>query len=246
MKARPEPGERSASAERDLREIEILLQYTGPAVPTGAFAYSQGLEAAVEKGWVHDATSSGAWVLGTLEHSFASLDLPVFLRMYHCAASDRAGRFSWWDEFLWAARETRELRAEEENTARSLQKLIMDLEGSLGAEAKLGTSSRKLLESARTVLGTYAALFADLEVDALRSGAAVTHAWLEQRCSAAVRLVPLGQTDGRRILAEAALRVPELVSSASRLRARHIGRSLPAVCIASAAHETLHTRLFLS
>ena len=54
-----------------------LLRLASPALPVGAFAYSQGLEWAVEAGWVRDAATFADWVRGLLLESLASLDLPA-------------------------------------------------------------------------------------------------------------------------------------------------------------------------
>ena len=53
-----------------------LLQIVSPALPIGAFAYSQGLEQTVAEGWVTDEEEATAWLLGLLTSSFGTLDLP--------------------------------------------------------------------------------------------------------------------------------------------------------------------------
>ena len=69
-----------------------LLQLTSPALPVGAFAYSQGLEWAVNAGWVIDEESAGAWIGGLLEHAIAHLEIPLLARLHAawCAGDGEA------------------------------------------------------------------------------------------------------------------------------------------------------------
>jgi urease accessory protein len=71
-------------------------------------------------------------------------------------------------------------------------------------------------------------------------------AWLEAQTSAAVRLVPLGQSAGQRILLELGARVPAAVAHAFTLGDDDLGAAAPAHAIASAHHETQYSRLFRS
>lgn len=59
-----------------------LLRLASPALPVGAYAYSQGLESAVELGWVRDEASLRAWLAGLLTQGLAWLDVPVLARLY--------------------------------------------------------------------------------------------------------------------------------------------------------------------
>ena len=71
-------------------------------------------------------------------------------------------------------------------------------------------------------------------------------AWAEASTSAAVRLVPLGQTAGQRLLAAAGDAIPDVVASARGLGDDELGASAPGQAIASALHEALYSRLFRS
>ena len=58
-----------------------LLQLVSPALPIGAFAFSQGLESAFELGWVTDEASLGEWLDGVLEDGLTRCELPVLARL---------------------------------------------------------------------------------------------------------------------------------------------------------------------
>src|SRR5690348_9767720 len=88
-----------------------LLQLASPALPVGAFNFSQGLEFAVEQGWVRDAPEATQWILGIATHTVASLDVPLLLRMHYAWSAGDGPRALQLSRELVAARETQESRA---------------------------------------------------------------------------------------------------------------------------------------
>src|SRR5690606_32504336 len=97
-----------------------LLQLASPALPVGAYAYSQGLEWAVEARWVADEDGLAAWLGELLTESFGRVDLPIFARLHAAArAGDDAAARRWARELV-ARRETRELVADDCDRGRAL------------------------------------------------------------------------------------------------------------------------------
>jgi len=105
-----------------------LLQLVSPSLPVGAFAYSQGLEWAVEADWIGDADEVEHWLDDQLQQAIARVDLPLLLRMQAAADVQDPPAMSAWIDQLLAMRETAELRAEEINRGRALAGLL----GTLG------------------------------------------------------------------------------------------------------------------
>ena len=102
-----------------------LLQIVSPALPIGAFAYSQGLEQTVAEGWVTDEAEATAWLLGLLDSSFATLDLPVLARLVAAwRAGDRRRRWRAGAPGCCACRPTRELRAEDRQLGAALARVL--------------------------------------------------------------------------------------------------------------------------
>ncbi|MCD6623734.1 urease accessory protein UreF, partial [Klebsiella michiganensis] len=92
-----------------------LMQLASSSLPVGGYSWSQGLEWAVEAGWVADTAAFERWQLRQMEQSFFTVDLPLFARLYRaCEAGDLACARRW-TAYLLACRETRELRDEERN-----------------------------------------------------------------------------------------------------------------------------------
>jgi urease accessory protein len=222
-----------------------LLHLCSPALPIGAFAYSQGLEPAVTLAWVRDEEQAKSWIVGQLRSQLGNLDLPVLARLHsawgeHEAEPDDAAAraVAAWSKLLMASRPSAELQAEERHLGASLARVVSGL-GLPEAAAWIGREDV-----------TYAAMFAlaahrwDVPVAAAAQGFAF--AWAEQQTSAAVRLVPLGQSAGQRILAAAAAAIPDVVKRALELPDDDVGAAAPRLAAASAWHETQYSRLFRS
>ncbi len=215
-----------------------LLHLVSPSLPVGAFTYSQGLEWAVEAGWVSDAGDAERWLTGELQGTLAYLDLPVASRMMAAVAADDRDALAAWTALLLAARETAELRAEERQRGRAMADLLRawGLAGS--------THWRDVLVQSQTAGFAFAAVRWEIPpADALGG---LAFAWVENLVLATIKLVPLGQTDGQCMLARLAGQIPAVVDQALGLGDHAIGASSPALAIASAAHERQYTRLFRS
>jgi len=215
-----------------------LLQLVSPALPIGGFAYSQGLEQAVAAGWVRDERSAGLWISGLLEGSIATLDLPVVSRLLAAFAAGEDDAVDSWNAFLLASRATAELRAEDRHLGASLARLLDGL-GVPGA----GAWTRRADVAHATMFALAAAHWELLPVIACTGFA---FAWTESQVSAAVRLVPLGQTAGQRILLALADAVPAAVARAMAVDDDEAGAVAPGQALASAWHETQYSRLFRS
>jgi urease accessory protein len=215
-----------------------LLRFTSPTLPVGAYAYSRGLEYAVHAEWVRDEASALDWILGLLQHSAAQLDAPVFLRLYAAHAAGDEVSVARWNRLLWASRESAELRLEDSQLGAALARLL----------AKQGLARAQPWAAGSDTC--YASMFA---LAAAESGipqepALLGFLWAlaESQISAAVRLIPLGQSAGQRMLAALSGALPELAARARAVGDAEIGALAPGLAIASALHETQYTRLFRS
>lgn len=226
-----------SAARADLTLLR-LLQLASPTLPIGAYAYSQGLEWAVAAGWVGDEESLAAWLTDQLEHSFACVDLPVLARLYAAtAAADEAAQL-YWSRYLIAMRETRELVADDCDRGRALARLLRDL----GIDAAAVWVERDDVPLAALTAVAAVAWELPLEPTAL----AHTWGWLENQVLAGVKLIPLGQVAGQRLLLALTRALPALCAHGLALADEEIGGMLPAVALASSLHETQYTRLFRS
>jgi len=223
------------------RDLVRLLQLASPALPIGAFSYSQGLEAAVETGIVHDRESALAWINELLTYSIATMEAPVLLRLISAwRAQDYAGAAGWNDLFL-ASRETAELRAETVQMGFSLVRLLNQLDGIV--EAGLNSINEW---SEISMPSAFALAVASWNLPRLSGLSAYLWSWAENQVLAALKTVPLGQTDGQRMLLTLGDRLAAVVERAAILGDDDIGTFTPRLAILSSRHETQYSRLFRS
>jgi urease accessory protein len=215
-----------------------LMHLVSPSLPVGGFSYSQGIEWAVEAGWIRTAADLEDWLRDQLQHGLAGLDLPLLVRMHAAArAADPAAMASWID-WLIAGRETAELRAEEANRGRAMVELLV-------AWGLLGDAAwRPVLPRSQAAGLAFAA--AAWGIGPRDAALGYAWGWMENLTLAGVKLVPLGQTQGQRMLHRVIEQVPAALTLALSLTDEDIGASSPALAIASSLHETQYTRLFRS
>jgi urease accessory protein len=227
----------STEAGNDLALLR-LMQLISPSLPIGGYSYSQGLEWAVEAGWVTDGETLADWLEGLLSGSLATVDIPILARLYPAIRRGDRETASQWSDRLLACRESAELRAEERDRGQALARLL----GQLGL---LRNHREKALAASSQAAGfTLAAVAWDIPPGNTLLG--YTWSWLENQVLAAVKLIPLGQTTGQQTLHRLSALVPSIVFEGAELQDNDIGGSAPALAIASSLHETQYTRLFRS
>ena len=206
-----------------------LLQLASPALPVGAYSYSGGLEAAVDAGIVRDAASAERWIGDVLEHSMARMEAPVLCRMMRDPAEMQQ-----WNEFFLASRETAELRAETVQMGYSLARLLTDL----------GVGKIELQEPSFPAAFAFAVSVWTIDPHAALQ--AYLWTWLENQAMAAVKSVPLGQTQAQAMLLRLGGRLAGIAKDVAALQDEDLANFTPGLAILSARHETQYSRLFRS
>ncbi len=215
-----------------------LMRLTSPSLPIGAFAYSQGLEHVCDQEWVKDEESTRDWITGLMHTSQANLDLPVLIRLYEAWQSSNLEQIEYWSKFLLASREAKELYDEDHYLGKALSKLLQDLEVPLVNE---------IIETQYVTYATAFSLAAYIwQINKHDCCCGYLWAWCENQVNAAIKLIPLGQTAGQRILSSFINDIPNLVETAMQLDDDEIGSTAVGLGIASAKHETQYSRLFRS
>ncbi len=214
-----------------------LMQLISPSLPIGGYSYSQGIEWAVETGWISTADDLYQWLEGLLNTNMRYLELPVLQRMLRAWVEPDIDCLNNWNEHLIASRETAELRLEETNRARAFSQLLV----SLIPEARQVDPT---LWRTQTACYSFACQRWNIEFDAAAHG--FLWSWLENLVLSAVKIIPLGQTDGQKTVFKLASIIPDIVKQARHVADDDIGASSMALAIASAQHETQYTRLFRS
>ncbi len=214
------------------------MQLCSPTLPVGAYAYSQGLECAVERGWVRDEASAGQWILGLLAHTLQRLDLPIFARLHQAWQTADLEAARRWNARLYASREAAELQREDRQLGTALARLLADL----GLDEAAGWRN-----APRVCFATLFSLAAARwEIPLPEAATGYAWAWTENQVIAATRLIPLGQTASQRLLVAAGPAIVSAVAEALTLPDAEIGASAPGLALAGALHEIQYSRLFRS
>lgn len=215
-----------------------LMHLISPTLPIGSFTYSQGIEWAVEAGWIKDANSLQAWLASQLDGSITQLELPLLKRLYLAWQADDLMAVDSWIAISNASRETSELLLEEKNRGRALTDLLIALELPQAAVHK------PLLSQSQVAAFALASCYWQISLEQAAYGYAWS--WLENLVLSAVKIIPLGQTQGQRVLYQMTPLLLAAIDQGLNLADEELGATLPALAIASSRHETQYTRLFRS
>ena len=215
----------------DPRHLTRLLAWMSPAFPTGGFAYSHGLEWAIEAGDITDAATLSTWLHDVLRHGTGWSDA-ILLRHAHRSSANPLGLRDLAD-LASAAAPARERRDEALNQGRAFV---------LAAEPWVGAA----LPADAAYPVVVGALTGSQGVPEDDSVIAYLQVLTTNLISAAVRLIPLGQTDGLRVLAGLEPTILALMADSRTAMLDDIGGCAFRSDIAAMRHETQYTRLFRS
>lgn len=213
-----------------------LLQFASQALPTGAYAYSAGLEGLLASGKLEGEDACQEHLTSLMRAVVVRLELPLFFRMFDAFQAGDAPAAKRASQYLLASRETREMQEQEKQMARALRRVLADICSERCPVDWIPVTFSEGL--ART------AQWYELE----RSEAAVllVYTWLEQQVSALCRLIPLGPIAGQRMLDSILRHIPEVVELGAGIADDDMGAGAPGLAIASARHENQYCRIFRS
>ena len=224
-----------------------LMRLSSPALPIGGFSYSQGLESAIDAGWVRSEAEVSQWIASLLHANIGRFDAPLGIALFRAVANDHEASIEMLHSRWLASRETAELRAETLQMGQSLLQMLAGLELDPVLRARVERLRSDPAECGLPLAWALAARAFGL--DPVAALAAWLWAWLENQVMAAIKAVPLGQQAGQRLFS--ALR-PELAAVIARCAATSFDDAdrwsnfAPGFAIASARHETQYSRLFRS
>jgi len=234
------PTNENGGRQGSLLPMLRLLQIVSQGSPTGAFSYSQGLEWAVQVGWIHDRCTFESWLREQLQGTLARQELPLMLRLYDAYANGDSEQAIQLAATVLSFRETSELRDEERKRGQAMARLATQLNSAVTCDTSKNSNPYHCQLS---VFAEYCAIESIPPREAMQGYA---FAWLESQVMAGVKLVPLGQTDGQQVLYKLAEMIDQCVVLAWTVPDADIGYSSPALAMASSQHETQYSRLFRS
>ena len=218
-----------------------LLQLASPALPVGAYSYSQGLESACEAKIVCDKASARAWINAVLQFNMATMEAPIVARLYRAWQTEDLESARYWNHYFLASRETAELRSETEQMGYSLAKLLVD--GNFCDPARVATLA-DVQPKGFPMAFSFAAVSFSVPVEEALT--AYLWSWLENQVIGAIKLIPLGQVAGQGLLFDLGRDLPRVVKQALDLGDDDLCNLAPGLAILSGQHESQYSRLFRS
>ena len=218
-----------------------LLQLASPSLPIGGYSYSQGLEAAMEKGLVRNEASARDWLIMTLNEVVVRFDAPLLWRLLQAWSACDSNAIEHWTAVALAGRDTAEFRAETVQMGYSLTRLTTDL--------GIADPERQAILAALPEVPLHCALACAavaLNIPAEAALLGMLFSWAENQVLVCVKSVPLGQVAGQRLLLSLHPALEVAAQAARTLPDDELGNWTPALSLLSMQHETQYSRLYRS
>lgn len=222
----------------ELKPMELvkLMHLCSVSLPVGAYSFSQGMEYAIDAGWVKSTDQVHDWIECQLLFNLARVDLPLLARCMEALRQNDIAQLQQWNDYLIACRETRELRMTDLAMGEALKRLL----------PTLGVNPLFAKSEPVSFVTLFAQACSEWQISADAACLGFAWAWLENQVAAATKLVPLGQTQAQSLVARLQSTVPEAVGLSATVHDEQLGSCLPGLAMASALHETQYSRLFRS
>lgn len=225
------------SNAKPANQLLSLLQLVSPALPVGAYSYSEGIETLVQSGQISTAAALEQWLRDELNHGAVRLEAAVLVRLYRSAQAADVPQLERWNQWLSAFRETAELREQSWQMGWSLRRLLQELQ-----------PENHLLQACDpcNFATAFAAAAAGWQIELELATLGYLQSWATNLINAGLRLGMLGQTQGQRILLNLQPSLEQTQAVALRLTDEQLDCCSWGASIASMQHETLYSRLFRS
>ena len=224
-----------------------LIWLASPALPVGGFSYSEGLEAAIDQGLVHNEVSCTQWLTDQLLLTQARGDMAAIAQAVPAWQAMDTARLQQLNAWVLATRESSEMRLQTVQMGKSLLEWLRNLQGHCPASPEALHCLAALAPSNTPTYPLACALaLACSRAPLDQALQAYAFGWAENMTQAAIKAVPLGQSSGQRMLAVLARTIAEAVQTALTRTDATRQAFRPMLAILSSRHETQYSRLFRS
>ncbi|KGF72124.1 urease accessory protein UreF [Neosynechococcus sphagnicola sy1] len=220
-----------------------LLQLASPTLPVGAYSYSEALETLISTGKIADIEELESWLRQELSTGAVRMEAAVMLRGYQAVQAQDLAVIAHWHHWLSAARETEELRWQSWQMGLALFRLLQALHPE---QADFFTQLYEGCDRTCNFAIAFALAAALWEIDPESALLGYCQSWLTNLIGAGVKLIPLGQTAGQKLLM--GMQVP-LITSTQEIQGLTDTQLVSCswgLSLASMNHETEYSRLFRS
>jgi urease accessory protein len=221
--------------------LQKLLAWLSPGFPVGAYSYSHGLEWAIEDGSVTDAASLQAWLDGVIRHGAGWTDAVFFVHAHKAATASDTEALRQVAELAAAFQPAKERHLEATAQGAAFVAAVSAVWPDDGFAGLIAAIDGPLPYPVAVAVAA-----AVHDIPRQPAVAALLQGFLANLVSAGVRAIPVGQTDGQRIIAAFGDRIGAIAAAAEAASLDDLGGAALRADIASMKHETQHTRLLRS
>jgi urease accessory protein len=221
------------------QQLLRLLQLASPLLPVGGYSYSEGLESLISQVKIDDQSTLQTWLDQELQAGAIRLETAIMDRAYLASSPFNRERLNHWNNWLTAARETEELRLQSWQMGGSLIKLALELTPGI-------QDSIQSIEHPCHYAIAFGITAQSWQIDRRPAILAYIHSWVANQIGVGVKLIPLGQTAGQKILWQLQESIDLLSQTLLVLDDEDLYVCSWGSSLASMQHETLYSRLFRS
>ena len=219
------------------------MQLCSANLPTGAYAFSQGLETATEEAWLKNVDDTYDWLTLQLRYNLGYTDLPLLIRMLNALQNKDHSALQQLNAIALSLRETKEFRLSDVATGQALMRVLKGLKAD---EDKVVLDEFLQSESEISFISAFAIASYQWQIKQQDACLGYAWSWLENQVAAATKLVPLGQTESQQLLERLQPSILTVIELANDCDDDELGASLPLLSVASCWHEHQYSRLFRS
>ncbi|NEO52212.1 MAG: urease accessory protein UreF [Okeania sp. SIO3B5] len=228
-------------------QLLSLLQLASPALPVGAYSYSEGIEVLVTTGKISDYDSLKNWFIDSLKFGSIRLEAALIVRAYRETNSVNLQLLNNWNNWATAVKETEELRLQSLQMGRTLIRLFMNIQPDLPTELMKFIQNKLDTETNFCNFAiAYGLISACWKIEIENAILGYLHSWATNLINAGVKLIPLGQTVGQKLLWELQNQIVLSAKEILKLKDDELNSCSWGLSLASMAHEVQYTRLFRS
>lgn len=219
--------------------VLTLLQLASPALPVGAFSYSEGLETLVTQGVIRDAIALEHWLTQELQYGTIRVDGAVLLRCYQAFYEQDRSKLVGWNQWLSATRDCEELRQQSWQMGWALARLLPELYPPLSPWLAICQPTCNFAVA-------FGLAAAQAQITPEMAIAAYLHSWCTNLINAGIKLIPLGQTIGQVLLLRLQMPILQATTEILTLADDDLDSCNWGLSLASMQHQEQYSRLFRS
>lgn len=213
------------------RDIAMLMQWFSPGYPVGAYSFSHGLEWAVETGDVHDGATMQAWTEAILRHGSGVSDARFVFAAYNVdIGAEDEGELVRIDAIARAFAPSKERRLETVQQGRAFCDITTKVWGYDLGDLVYPVAVGRAARISDLPIGTCVEMY--------------VQAFMANLVSAAMRIVPLGQTEGQALIAQMTPLCAIIAQDAQTGTLDELSSTAFLGDIASMKHEKQYSRMF--